>query len=311
MAKPLRIATRKSPLALWQAHYVRDALLAAHPDLEVELVAMTTRGDQILDSPLSKVGGKGLFVKELERSMLAGESDIAVHSMKDVPMGFPEGLGLAVICEREDPADAFVSNNYADFDSLPEGAVLGTSSFRRQCQLRKARPDLQVKDLRGNVGTRLGKLDAGEYDAIILAAAGLIRLELKDRIQARLPFDLSLPAGGQGAVGIECRIADESTHDLLACLHDADTADRVTAERAVVARLEGGCQVPIASYAELGARDELHLRALVGSVDGSQIIRAEASAPRAQAEQLGLGVAEDLLGQGAGELLAELLAAAE
>jgi len=311
MTKPLRIATRKSPLALWQAHYVRDALLAAHPGLEVELVAMTTRGDQILDSPLAKVGGKGLFVKELERSMLAGESDIAVHSMKDVPMSFPEGLGLAVICEREDPADAFVSNDYPDFASLPQGAVLGTSSFRRQCQLRKARPDLQVKDLRGNVGTRLGKLDAGEYDAIILAAAGLIRLELEDRIRDRLPYDVSLPAGGQGAVGIECRMEDQQTLDLLGCLHHQDTADRVIAERAVVARLEGGCQVPIASYAELGAEGELQLRALVGSVDGSQIIRAEASAPRDQAERLGLGLADDLLGQGAKELLAELLAAVD
>lgn len=311
MPDTLRIATRKSPLALWQAHYVRDALLAAHPDLSVELVAMTTRGDQILDSPLAKVGGKGLFVKELERSMLNGEADIAVHSMKDVPMSFPEGLGLAVICEREDPADAFVSNQYADFSSLPEGAVLGTSSFRRQCQLRQARPDLQVRDLRGNVGTRLGKLDAGEYDAIILAAAGLIRLEMPERIRARLPYELSLPAGGQGAVGIECRLADDDTRELLTCLHHADTAARVTAERAVVARLEGGCQVPIASFAEFGDAGELHLRALVGSVDGRQIIRAEAVAPGAQAKQLGLDVAEELLAQGAGELLAELLAAAE
>ena len=193
----------------------------------------------------------------------------------------------------------------------PKGAVLGTSSFRRQCQLRQARPDLQVKDLRGNVGTRLGKLDGGEYDAIILAAAGLIRLEMPERIRTRLPYQLSLPAGGQGAVGIECRLADDDTRELLACLHHADTAARVTAERAVVARLEGGCQVPIASYAELDDAGQLHLRALVGSVDGQQIIRAEAVAPSAEAEQLGLGVAEDLLHQGAGELLAELLAAVE
>ena len=303
----LRIATRKSPLALWQAHYVRDALLAAHPDLEIELVAMTTRGDQILDSPLAKVGGKGLFVKELERAMLDGEADIAVHSMKDVPMEFPEGLGLAVICEREDPADAFVSNDYTDFDALPEGAVVGTSSFRRQCQLRQRRPDLTIKDLRGNVGTRLGKLDAGEYDAIILAAAGLIRLELEDRIRARLDYQLSLPAGGQGAVGIECRSDDQQTLELLACLHHDATAARVTAERAVVARLQGGCQVPIASFAEQHHEDELLLRALVGTVDGTRIIRAEARGNSNAAETLGLSVAEDLLAQGAGEILAELM----
>jgi len=303
----LRIATRKSPLALWQAYYVRDALLAAHPGLQVELVPMTTKGDQILDSPLAKVGGKGLFVKELERAMLAREADIAVHSMKDVPMEFPEGLGLAVICEREDPADAFVSNNHTDFDALPEGAVVGTSSFRRQCQLRQRRPDLQIKDLRGNVGTRLGKLDNGEYDAIILAAAGLIRLDLEDRIRARLDYDLSLPAGGQGAVGIECRNDDEATLQLLACLHHDDTAARVTAERAVVARLQGGCQVPIASYAECGDEDELFLRALVGTVDGSRIIRAELSGQSDTAETLGLAVADDLLQQGAGEILAALM----
>jgi hydroxymethylbilane synthase len=306
LGRPLKIATRKSPLALWQAHYVRDALQAAWPDLEIELLAMTTRGDQILDSPLAKVGGKGLFVKELERAMLDGEADLAVHSMKDVPMEFPEGLGLSCICVREDPADAFVSNDYADFDSLPEGAVLGTSSFRRQCQLRARRPDLQVRDLRGNVGTRLGKLDGGEYDAIILAAAGLIRLEMPERIRSRLDYGISLPAGGQGAVGIECRVDDEPVHELLASLHHQDTADRVMAERAVVARLQGGCQVPIASFSELEG-DSLYLRALVGTVDGSRIIRAEARADRSEAGQLGLAVADDLLSQGAGEILEELL----
>lgn len=303
----LRIATRKSPLALWQAYYVRDALLAAHPELQIELVAMTTRGDQILDSPLAKVGGKGLFVKELERAMLDGKADIAVHSMKDVPMEFPDRLGLAVICEREDPADAFVSNDYTDFNDLPEGAVVGTSSFRRQCQLRQYRPDLTIKDLRGNVGTRLGKLDAGEYDAIILAAAGLIRLELEDRIRARLDYQISLPAGGQGAVGIECRSDDQQTLELLACLHHDETAARVTAERAVVARLQGGCQVPIASFAEHHHEDELLLRALVGTVDGTRIIRAEARGDSDAAEALGLAVADDLLQQGAGDILAELM----
>ncbi|MEX2470354.1 MAG: hydroxymethylbilane synthase, partial [Pseudohongiellaceae bacterium] len=249
--KTLRIATRESPLALWQAHYVRDALRRAHPELRIELVPMTTRGDQILDSPLSRIGGKGLFVKELERAMLEDEADIAVHSMKDVPMEFPEGLGLAVICEREDPQDAFVSNDYSLFADLPEGARVGTSSLRRQCQLRQARPDLVIGDLRGNVGTRLAKLDAGDYDAIILAAAGLKRLELPKRIQERLAPELCLPAGGQGAVGIECRLDDEPTRALLASLHHEDSAVRVSAERAVVSRLQGSCQVPIGAYAEL------------------------------------------------------------
>lgn len=305
-SKLIRIATRKSPLALWQAHYVRDALQAIHPDLQIELLPMSTRGDKILDSPLAKVGGKGLFVKELERAMLDGDADIAVHSMKDVPMEFPDRLGLAVICEREDPADAFVSNQYVDFESLPQGAVVGTSSFRRQCQLRQLRPDLQIRDLRGNVGTRLGKLDAGEYDAIILAAAGLIRLEMEDRIRARLTYNTSLPAGGQGAVGIECRLDDEATLELLAPLHHGETAARVAAERAVVARLQGGCQVPIASFAELHG-DELYLRALVGTVDGTRIVRAEHRGDADKAEALGLAVADDLLSQGADEILAELL----
>ncbi len=303
----LRIATRKSPLALWQAYYVRDALLAVHPELQIELVAMTTRGDQILDSPLAKVGGKGLFVKELERAMLDGEADIAVHSMKDVPMEFPEGLDLAVICEREDPADAFVSNHFTDINALPQGATVGTSSFRRQCQLRQFRPDLVIKDLRGNVGTRLGKLDAGEYDAIILAAAGLIRLEMEERIRSRLDYGISLPAGGQGAVGIECRSDDEQTLELLACLHHDITAARVTAERAVVARLQGGCQVPIASFAEMEQEDELYLRALVGTLDGSRLIKAELRGDSDAAEALGLAVADELLQQGAGDILAELM----
>ena len=213
----IRIATRQSPLALWQAEFVRDELLARNPGLTVELVGMTTKGDIILDSPLAKIGGKALFVKELEVAMLEGRADIAVHSMKDVPMEFPEGLGLAVICEREDPSDAFVSNNYANLMDLPMGACVGTSSLRRQCQLRSLRPDLLIRDLRGNVGTRLGKLDAGEYDAIILATAGLVRLKLHERIKQRLDFELSLPAGGQGAVGIECRM-DESWHYYSPCM---------------------------------------------------------------------------------------------
>jgi hydroxymethylbilane synthase len=298
----LRIATRESPLALWQANFVKDALNQHHPALSVELVPMTTRGDQILDSPLAKVGGKGLFVKELEKAMLDGRADIAVHSMKDVPMEFPEGLGLAVICEREDPADAFVSNDYRSLKELPQGARVGTSSFRRQCQLKEQRPDLEILDLRGNVGTRLGKLDSGGYDGIILAAAGLIRLGLDERIRERLSYELSLPAGGQGAVGIECRNDDLETLNLLYCLHHSQTAARVTAERAVNARLEGGCQVPIASFAELEG-DSLNLRALVGAVDGSVIYRSERNGSQHDAERLGVEVAEDLLKQGAKAIL--------
>jgi len=222
--------------------------------------------------------------------------------MKDVPMEFPEGLGLAVICEREDPADAFVSNHYGKMADLPQEATVGTSSFRRQCQLRELRPDLKIADLRGNVGTRLSKLDAGGYDAIILAAAGLKRLELEWRICERISFEDSLPAGGQGAIGIECRTQDIETLQLLDCLHHADTACRVVAERAVNARLQGGCQVPIASFAELYG-EELHLRALVGNLEGTQIIRSGIRGDRHHAEQLGLTVAEDLLSQGAEEIL--------
>ncbi len=301
----IRIATRESPLALWQAEYVSSALRTHHPELQVELVPMTTKGDQILDSPLAKVGGKGLFVKELERAMLADKADIAVHSMKDVPMEFPEGLGLAVICERGDPSDAFVSNHHASLEALPEGSIVGTSSFRRQCQLKQARPDLDIRDLRGNVGTRLAKLDAGDYDAIILASAGLIRLALKERIRERLPFNVSLPAGGQGAVGIESRSEDLETLRLLQCLHHSETAARVTAERAVVNRLQGGCQVPIAAFAELSG-ETLNLSALVGSLDGQTVYRSERSAPVQEAEQLGVRVADELLQQGAAAILEAL-----
>lgn len=305
-SKPtLRIATRKSPLALWQANYVKQALESQHPDLEVELLAMSTRGDKILDTPLAKIGGKGLFVKELEQALLEDRADIAVHSMKDVPMDFPEGLGLVVICEREDPSDALVSNRFTNFNELPPGARIGTSSFRRQCQLRQERPDLQILDLRGNVGTRLSRLDAEEYDAIILATAGLMRLKLTQRIQQRLPYDICLPAGGQGAVGIETRTQDIDTLKLLDCLHHPETASRVVAERAVNARLRGGCQVPIASFATL-KHNKLYLRALVGNLDGTQIIRSELRGDPRQAEQIGLSVAEDLLAQGAAEILDSL-----
>nr|WP_302981903.1 hydroxymethylbilane synthase [Plesiomonas shigelloides] len=303
MSKQLiRIATRQSPLALWQAEHVRQLLCAQHPDLEVTLVPMVTKGDVILDTPLAKVGGKGLFVKELELALLEQRADIAVHSMKDVPVEFPDGLGLVCICERDDPHDALVSNHYDSLDALPQGAIVGTSSLRRQCQLRAARPDLHIKDLRGNVGTRLSKLDNGEYDAIILAAAGLRRLGLEARIRARLSVQQSLPAVGQGAIGIECRLDDARVRALLAPLNHADTADRVVAERAMNNRLQGGCQVPIGSYAELTG-DQLYLRALVGAPDGSRLLQAEIRGPRTEAEQLGRALAEQLLDAGAGSIL--------
>lgn len=301
----LRIATRKSPLALWQANYVSDMLRHYHPDLKVELVTMVTQGDKILDTPLAKVGGKGLFVKELETGMLEGRADIAVHSMKDVPVDFPTGLQLAVICEREDPRDAFVSNNFKSLDDLPQGARLGTSSLRRQAQISALRPDLKIIDLRGNVNTRLKKLDDGEYDAIILAAAGLKRLEFDDRITQVLETDVCLPAIGQGAVGIECRNDDARVHKLIAPLNDDKTKIRVTAERAMNERLQGGCQVPIAGYAEL-EKGLIILRGLVGQVDGKKIIRGDITGPADKAEELGFALAEDLLSRGADKILNEL-----
>lgn len=303
------IATRQSPLALWQAEFVKAELERFHPGLSVELLTMVSRGDKLLDVPLAKVGGKGLFVKELEHALLEKRADIAVHSMKDVPMEFPQGLGLAVICERENPCDAFVSNTYKCLEDLPQGAVVGTSSLRRECQIRAQRPDLNIAFLRGNVNTRLAKLDAGEYDAIILAAAGLIRLEMADRIAQVLPPEFSLPAGGQGAVGIEVRTDDTRVAELLAPLHHIKTAQCVIAERAMNRRLEGGCQVPIACYAiqDPDNSEQIWLRALVGDTDGSRILRAEKTAAPAQAEQLGIAVADELLAQGAGEILAAVM----
>ena len=302
----LRIATRSSPLAIWQAEYVQKRLEALHPGLRVELVRIKTQGDKILDTPLAKIGGKGLFVKELEEAMMDGRADIAVHSMKDVPMELPEGMALPVICEREDPRDACVSNHYDSLMGLPEGARLGTSSLRRQSQAMANRPDLKVSSLRGNVQTRLGKLDAGEFDAIILASAGLKRLEMHERIRYDMPPEESLPAVGQGAVGIECRADDADTRALLAPLSDALTWDRVTAERAMNRRLEGGCQVPIAGFALLEDDGRLWLRGLVASEDGTTVLRAEARAPRADARELGIGIAESLLEQGADRILREL-----
>lgn len=305
MPKKLKIATRKSPLALWQAYYVRDRLLQEHDDLEIELVKMSTQGDKILDTPLAKIGGKGLFVKELEQGMMAGEADIAVHSMKDVPMELPEGFALPVICERESPFDAFVSNTYKHIDELPQGARVGTSSLRRSSQLLNKRPDLEILSLRGNVQTRLSKLDNGDFDAIILASAGLIRLELEDRIQHKIQPEFMLPAVGQGAVGIETRENDDEVMSLISCLNDPQTHTRVTAERAFNHRLEGGCQVPIGAFAILKDQ-QLWLRGLVASVDGREILFSEDKDSAANAHSLGVRLAEDLLSQGADRILKQL-----
>ncbi|MFQ5468927.1 MAG: hydroxymethylbilane synthase [Gammaproteobacteria bacterium] len=298
----IRIATRKSPLALWQAEHVKARLVETHPDLQIELVEMTTQGDKILDTPLAKVGGKGLFVKELEKSLLDGTTDIAVHSMKDVPVDLPDGLHLAVILDREEPRDAFVSNKYDAFEDLPRQARLGTSSLRRQSQLQARRPDLNIISLRGNVGTRLRKLDEDEYDAIILASAGLIRLELDERIAQMIDSETCLPAIGQGAVGIECRSDDPRINQLISSLNDESTNICVTAERALNYRLEGGCQVPIAGFAQL-EDDMLTLRGLVGEPDGSRLIEGSVSGPASEAASMGTTLAEDLLNRGADKIL--------
>lgn len=300
----LRIASRESALALWQSEHIKARLEALYPGLTVQIVGMTTKGDRILDVPLAKIGGKGLFVKELEQSLLAHETDIAVHSMKDVPMEFPLGLQLAAICQREDPFDAFVSNRFKTLGELPQGACVGTSSLRRQCQLLALRPDLQIKSLRGNVNTRLAKLDNGEFDAIVLATSGLKRLGFSARIASRTDKEL-MPAVGQGALGIECRSDDARTLALLAPLIDPETDVCVRAERAMNHRLHGGCQVPIAAFARLSGT-ELVLDGLVGSVDGRQMLRTTVSGPAANPEDLGVRAAEALLAQGAGDLLAAL-----
>ncbi|MCP3672041.1 MAG: hydroxymethylbilane synthase [Gammaproteobacteria bacterium] len=301
----VRIATRKSPLAMWQAEHVAAELKKTHPGLQVEILGMSTQGDKILDTPLAKIGGKGLFVKELEQGMLAGSADIAVHSMKDVPVELPEGLHLPVIMQREDPRDAFVSNNFQGLDGLPQGATVGTSSLRRECQLRERRPDLKIAPLRGNVNTRLRKLDEGEFDAIILASAGLIRLGFGQRIAGFIEPEQSLPAIGQGAVGIECRVDNARVNALLGPLRHAETALCVSAERAMNHRLMGGCQVPIAGYAILQG-DELYLRGLVGEPDGSHIIRAETRGAHQDAEAMGVALANELLANGAEPILKAL-----
>lgn len=301
----IRIATRKSPLALWQANFVKQQLLAAHPNLTVELIPMVTKGDILLDSPLSKIGGKGLFVKQLEQAILNNEADIAVHSIKDIPTEFPKGLILATICKRGDVRDAFISNNYSSIDELPDDAVIGTSSLRRQCQLRAKYPHLQIKDLRGNIGTRLAKLDNQEYDAIILASVGLKRLKLENRIKQYIDTDLILPAVGQGAIGIETRTDDKKILEILSVLDDKDSRICIQAERAMNKTLQGGCQVPIACYSQL-YNDILTLQGFVGSVDGMQIIKSQLHGPASQTEQLGHNLAIQLLSLGADKILQEL-----
>lgn len=305
MSSPaIRIATRQSRLALWQAEHVATELRSAHPGLDVVLVPMTTQGDRITDRPLAAVGGKGLFIKELEVALAEGRADIAVHSMKDVPTDLPDGMMLAAMLPRADPRDAFVSRHVANLDSLPQGARVGTSSLRRQCQLKAVRPDLQILLLRGNVETRLRKLDEGRYDAIILASAGLIRLGLADRITHAIDFERSLPAVGQAIVGIECRSDDLQTRQLVSALNDRLAWTCCDAERAFALRLEGSCQSSIAGYAEI-AGDELRLRGVVGSADGTQMYRGSVQGPAAQAKGLGIRLAEQLLDAGAGPLLAE------
>ncbi len=305
MTRTLRIATRKSPLALWQAEHVRRRLQDAHPGLQVELLPMSTRGDQVLDAPLARIGGKGLFVKELENGLLRREADLAVHSMKDVPMDLPPGLQIAVVCAREDPRDAFVSNHHAAFSELDIGARVGTASLRRRCQLLYLRPDLEVVTLRGNVQTRLGKLDAGEYDAIVLASAGLKRLELADRIRAVFDPGEMLPAVGQGVLGIEIREDDEELRELLAPLHDEHTALCVACERAVNRELGGSCQAPVACYATL-ERGQLDMDGLVGAPDGGRVLFASAAGPAEDAADLCRDLVRQLHEQGAGEVLESL-----
>jgi hydroxymethylbilane synthase len=305
MKRTVKIATRKSQLALWQANWVKSSLEALHPGLAVELVQIVTKGDKILDVPLAKVGGKGLFVKEIEDALLEDRADLAVHSMKDMPTELPPGLHLAVICRREDPRDAWFSRDGTGLRDLPAGAVVGTSSLRRQAQLRAVRSDLSFENLRGNVDTRLRKLEEGQYDAIVLAAAGVKRLGLGEKITELLPSEVTLPAIGQGAVGIECRTEDPDVNALIAPLLHEETWTAVVAERAFLETLQGGCQVPIAAFGELHG-GELRLRGLVGSLDGTTLIRGERQGQPAEAKALGVSLAEELLARGAREILDEV-----
>lgn len=302
----IRIATRKSPLALWQAEHVKALLMQHHAGLEVELISMTTAGDRILDTPLSMVGGKGLFIKELEQALYDQKADIAVHSMKDVTIDMPDGLHLPVILKRENPHDVFISNSIGNINALPKGAVVGTSSLRRKCQLKAWRPDLEIKDLRGNVGTRLQKLDDGEYAAIILAAAGVIRLGVKDRIREVIATEIILPAIGQGAIGIQLRSGDDEMLQKISVLNDVETQQRVETERVVSRRLFGGCKLPIAAFAEINAQT-ISVRGMVGRENGDKIIQDSVSGPLSERHTLGLQLAESLLQQGADKILAEFL----
>ncbi len=300
--KTLKIATRKSPLALWQAEHVKSRLKQLHPNLEVELVKMMTTGDQILNSPLSKIGGKGLFIKELEIGMLEGKADIAVHSMKDMPYKIPEGFALGAVLKRENPFDAFVSNHFNNLEDLPLNSKVGTCSMRRIVQLKSIRPDLEILDLRGNVNTRLKKLDDGEYDAIILACAGLIRLNFADRIKQQISAKQSLPAVGQGAVGIEIRENDQAILELITPLIDEQTTHRISAERAMNARLEGGCSVPIAGFSTLDG-DIITLTGLVGNVESGVILKHKVVGNVDNTEELGKQLADKLIAMGARDIL--------
>ncbi len=300
----ITIATRESPLAMRQAEMIRDLLIAQHPHLSIDFLGITTQADKRLDVKVLEVGGKGAFVKELEEALLDGRADIAVHSMKDVPMELPPGLCLPVIGKREEPRDAFVSNQYQSLAQLPANASVGTSSLRRQTQLCALRSDLQFKLLRGNIQTRLGRLDKGDYDAIILAGAGLKRMQLGDRIRNYLSIEESLPAAGQGALGIECRIDDAAVHTLIAPLNDVVTSHCVTAERALCRRLNGGCQVPVAAYAHIH-QGELVLKGLVAGRDGRRILRVRHVGDPAQADSIGIRAADELLQQGAEKILRE------
>lgn len=300
------IATRESPLAMWQALHIQSVLRDRYPGASVELLGMTTRGDQILDRTLSKVGGKGLFVKELEVAMEAGEADLAVHSLKDVPMELPEGFDLVAVSEREDPRDAFVSPKYASLDEMPAGARVGTASLRRELMLRMNYPHLEVLPVRGNVGTRLRKLDAGEYDALVMASAGLKRLELHDRIRSIIPAEVSLPSPGQGALGIEIRSDNTVMHEALAFINDPHSRACCTAERAVSRALGGSCQVPLAAYGIVEG-EELYLRALVGNHKTGEAIRSEARGPWTEPEALAAQVVEDLRRKGADAILKAVL----
>ncbi|GBG13959.1 hydroxymethylbilane synthase [Novimethylophilus kurashikiensis] len=299
------IATRESALALWQAHHIQARLQALYPQTQVEILGMTTTGDQILDSPLARIGGKGLFVKELEQALEDGRADLAVHSMKDVPMNLPEGFALAAIGEREDPRDAFVSNDHANLEALPEGSIVGTSSLRRQSQLMARFPHLKIESLRGNLQTRLRKLDEGQYAAIILAAAGLKRLGLESRIRAYIAPEQSIPAVGQGALGIEIRAGRDDMMALLAPLNHPETAACIIAERAMSRALAGSCQVPLGAFAS-SENGRLNMRGFVASIDGKRMVRAEVSGPESSAEALGGELAQALIVQGADSILAEL-----